>query len=258
MNLALAGTGNVAQTLGKALLKAGHRITWVYGRDAGKAKALAGKLNAVYWDSLKPVSSWKPDILIIAVKDDAISAVSAHFKTINCLVVHTSGSASLQVLKKHHRHCGVFYPLQTFSKNSRINLKTTPFCLESFHKTDMKYLEQLASSISGAVYHINSRQRQELHLAAVFANNFSNYLFTVAEEILAENKLPFELLKPIILTAAKNLQNHSPSLSQTGPAIRHDKQAIQKHLDLLHQHPTRSKIYRLLTDAILHQYPLNR
>ena len=256
MNIALAGTGNVAHILGKAFLSAGHRISWVYGRDAGKAKALAGKLKTVHWDLLRPRPAWKPHILVIAVKDDAIGAVSAHFKTLKSLVVHTSGSASLDILKKHHLHAGVFYPLQTFSKNSRINLKTTPFCLESAHQKDMIQLERLASSISGAVYHINSRQRQELHLAAVFANNFSNFLFTIAEEILSENKLPFDLLKPIILTAAKNLQVQSPSLSQTGPAIRHDQLAIQKHLAMLKKNPTRSGIYRLLTEAILSKYPV--
>lgn len=250
MKLGLAGTGQVAHALGKAFLKAGHEILWVYGRDPKKAAALARKLKAKSFHNPSKATVESPDLILLAVKDDAIHQVAQLFKFIPSAIAHTSGSIAMKEIRKSNGNYGVFYPLQTFSENSKINISTMPICIEANSEEGFGQLLKLAHSISKSVYSIPSKQRQKLHLAAVFANNFTNHLFAISEEILNENHLSYDLLKPIILTAAKNLQHRSPSLSKTGPAIRNDQVTIQKHLDLLAMYPRWTKLYKLISEDI--------
>lgn len=250
MKISIIGTGNVATILGMELKKAGHEIVSVFGRQFNKTANLAVRLHAAAIHEINECIPYKADIILIAVNDGTIKSISDQLKKNKSIIVHTSGSIDLSVLSKKHKHSGIFYPLQTISTGSKINFKTTPLCVEANQPGDLKLLLQLASSISKAVYVIDSKQRLQVHLAAVFANNFSNHLMTVAEKILEENHLPFDLLKPIIYTAAKSLQNKSPSLLQTGPAVRGDRVTINKHLSLLKKHPSWKKLYELMSADI--------
>jgi predicted short-subunit dehydrogenase-like oxidoreductase (DUF2520 family) len=190
------------------------------------------------------------DLYIIAVSDDAIADVSSQLPFKNRLVVHTSGSISLDALDNDNRK-GVFYPLQTFTKNKDVDFKTIPICLESENATDFQLLEKVAKMISDKVFAINSEQRKALHVAAVFVNNFTNHLYQIGSEICQENQVPFEILKPLIAETAQKIMVLSPEEAQTGPAKRNDSSTIEAHEAFLSDE-NHLKIYKTLTQSIQH------
>jgi len=187
----------------------------------------------------------KATITIIAVSDDAIAEVSS--KITNDFVVHTSGSVAMNDLKNSHRK-GVFYMLQTFSKDKKVDFNEIPFCLEAENKEDYQLLEFLAKSIGQKIYTISSEQRKTLHVAAVFVNNFTNHLFKIGNDICNTNNVPFEILQPLIKETVLKIEKLSPEKAQTGPAIRNDKKTIKNHLNLLDKN--QQKIYKILTKSI--------
>lgn len=188
------------------------------------------------------------DVCIIAVSDSAIQEVSEKLPFTNQFVVHTSGTMPMQCIKGKNRK-GVFYPLQTFSKNKEVDFKTVPICLETESETDYKILEKLAFSLSEKVYSISSEQRKSLHIAAVFVCNFVNHLYRIGNDICVENNIPFEILLPLIEETASKIEYLTPSEAQTGPAIRNDNNTINKHLEMLND-ITKKEIYTLLTQSI--------
>jgi predicted short-subunit dehydrogenase-like oxidoreductase (DUF2520 family) len=190
------------------------------------------------------------DLYIIAVSDDAIADVSSQLPFKNRLVVHTSGSISLNALDNDNRK-GVFYPLQTFTKNKDVDFKAIPICLESENATDFQLLEKVAKMISDKVFAINSEQRKALHVAAVFVNNFTNHLYQIGSEICQENQVPFEILKPLIAETAQKIMVLSPEEAQTGPAKRNDSSTIEAHEAFLSDE-NHLKIYKTLTQSIQH------
>lgn len=245
IKIVLIGSGNVAQHLIKAFAKS-EKIDLIQAFSR-RNEALTHLLDADRitnnFNDLK-----KADLYIIAVSDDAITKVSSQLPFENRLVVHTSGSVSLDSLDKKNRN-GIFYPLQTFSKKAEVDFSQIPLCLESDNETDFELLKNLANTISNNVYAINSEQRKALHVSAVFVNNFVNHLYQMGNEICIENNVPFEILKPLIQETANKIMTLSPSEAQTGPAIRNDKQTIAKHLDFL-QDENQKNIYQILTQSI--------
>ncbi len=165
------------------------------------------------------------------------------------MVVHTSGSVALSELSSKNRK-GVFYPLQTFSKNKAVNFKEIPICLEAENETDYQTLELIGKSISDKIFNINSEQRKALHVAAVFVCNFSNHLYQIGNEICDQNNIPFEVLHPLIMETAAKIKTLSPSEAQTGPAKRNDTQTINTHLNFL-RNETQKEIYKILTKSII-------
>lgn len=187
----------------------------------------------------------KADVTIIAVSDDAIAEVSS--KINNNFVVHTSGASSINELKNSTQK-GVFYMLQTFSKNKKVDFSDVPFCLETENEQAYKLLETLAKLIGNKIYAINSEQRKIIHVAAVFVNNFTNHLFKIGNDICNTHHIPFEILMPLIQETATKIKELSPENAQTGPAIRKDQKTIKNHLALLNTE--QQKIYTILTESI--------
>jgi len=245
----LIGAGNVATQLGKALNNAGHLILQVYSPTRKSAIVLAKKINAQPITDLKKLNT-TASIYIIAVKDDAIPELVKQLKFREQLVVHTSGSVDLSVLKNASKNHGVFYPLQTFSKNKSVDFSSIPICIEGSNKSTTKSLKLFAKSISKNVHEINSSQRKVLHVGAVFACNFSNHMYAIAASLLAKHKLSFDLLKPLIIETADKIKEHNPVLMQTGPAIRNDKKTMDAHLKLLATDKELKTIYKLISDHI--------
>ncbi len=245
IKVTLIGAGNVAQHLISTFLSASNiEIVQVFARNS--ATTIDGivphKIISRYSDL--QVS----DVYIIAVSDDAIATVSEQLPFENRLVVHTSGAAPLDSLNDKNRK-GVFYPLQTFTKGKKVDFKTIPMCIEALEATDYLLLEEVADSISDAVHAINSHQRKALHVAAVFVNNFTNYLYQLGNEICLENHVPFDILKPLILETAEKLLTLSPKEAQTGPAKRNDVSTIAAHESFL-SNENQSTIYKILTQSI--------
>jgi len=245
IRITLIGSGNVAQHLIKAFAKSEVvEIVQVFSRKKETLASLIDFDKIVNdYESLK-----EADLYIIAVSDKAISEVSKQLPFQNRVVVHTSGAASLDVLDPKNRK-GVFYPLQTFSKNKEIDFLAIPMCLEAENTFDFKVLETVAKSISNAVFAINSDQRKALHVAAVFVNNFTNHLYQIGQEICDEHKVPFEVLKPLIQETAEKINTLRPIDAQTGPAKRHDSTTIDAHLEYL-SNENQKNIYKILTQSI--------
>nr|WP_315146373.1 Rossmann-like and DUF2520 domain-containing protein [uncultured Flavobacterium sp.] len=245
IKVVLIGSGNVAQHLILALAKSKKvEVIQVFARQKESVTPLfdSNKITDNYNDLAKA------DLYIIAVSDDAITTVSSQLPFKNRLVVHTSGSVSLDALDKKNRK-GSFYPLQTFSKNKAVDFSQIPICLESENETDLEFLKKVAKIVSNKVYKIDSQQRKALHISAVFVNNFVNYLYQIGNEICIENQVPFEILKPLILETANKVMTLSPTDAQTGPAKRNDIQTIESHLAAL-TNKNQNTIYKILTQSI--------
>lgn len=237
----IIGSGNVAQHLISAFSKSSEtQIIQIFSRSP----FVFGNIPVVH--DLNALAD--ADLYIIAVSDDVIAEVSQQLPFENRLVVHTSGSLPMETLSSKNRK-GVFYPLQTFTKNKTVDFKTIPICLESESATDLNVLQNVAHSISDKVFGISSEQRKYLHVSAVFVNNFVNHLYKIGSDICTENNVPFDILKPLIRETADKILTLSPEEAQTGPAKRNDSQTIQRHLDFLSDE-NQKNIYKLLTQSI--------
>ncbi len=250
MRITIIGSGNVATHMAAALKNAGHNIVQVYSRDLQNAALLAYHVKADAIDDLQHISS-ETDLFIIAVKDDAIGPVAEQLAKHDKLIVHTSGATDMYALLAFTDKAGVLYPLQTFSKVKEVNFRQVPLCIEGADENISKQIEELAQSISNNIYRVDSSQRKTLHLAAVFACNFPNYLYEVARQLLANNGLDFNLLRPLILETAEKVQERFPADVQTGPAVRNDVGTMNNHLRLLSEQPHLQQIYTLLSQGII-------
>ncbi|WP_223033475.1 Rossmann-like and DUF2520 domain-containing protein [Hanstruepera marina] len=245
ITVCLLGAGNVATHLFKAFNNAEHVsvLQW-FNRDLKKLSTYKNDVlitNNI--DTLKHA-----DVYVLAVSDDAIADFSSQLPFENRFVVHTSGSVNVYDMDKKNRR-GVFYPLQTFSKDIPVTFKEVPICIEALDKSDLNILKHLAENLGCSWYKINTEQRQTLHLSAVFVNNFTNQLYRIAHEISDAKSINFDILKPLILETARKVQETSPYMAQTGPAKRNDKKTIKRHLKLL-ENEQHKAIYELLTQSI--------
>lgn len=245
LSVTLIGAGNVATHLYKALNKAENVLVlqW-YNRNL---KAIASYQNEVsITDNLDELQ--EADVYFIAVSDDAIGDLSSKLPFTEKLVVHTSGSVSLHDLDKKNIR-GVFYPLQTFTKDADIDFTEVPICIEIENKAYLQTLKNLSEALGCKHYRVNSDQRAALHLAAVFVNNFTNQLYRIGHEITESKSVEFDILKPLINETARKIEMLSPYMAQTGPAKRGDKKTIKKHLKALDK-DIHKEIYELLTKSI--------
>ena len=176
----------------------------------------------------------------------------------SCIVIHTSGTKYLDELRQLIEiysdvpaETGVFYPLQTFSREVPISFTDIPLCIEASEPKIEQVLIQLAQDISNVVYLMNSAERRILHVSAVFACNFTNHLLTISKRILDAEHLEFDLLKPLIReTIRKAMEAPDPAMVQTGPARRGDQQIIETHLDYLERYPAWQGMYEVLSESI--------
>lgn len=186
------------------------------------------------------------DITIISVADDAIKLVSEQIRRHKSLVVHTSGTVSIEAVLNQRK--GVFYPLQTFTKGTQIDFTNIPFCIETSENKDFELLSKLANALQAKVYRISTEQRKKLHIAAVFANNFSNHMFAIANAICEQHNVPFEILHPLIKETSAKITKIAPKMAQTGPAKRNDLETIENHLEQLNLQ--QQEMYKLITKSI--------
>ena len=242
ISVVILGSGNVASQLIQAFLKIDTiNLKQVYTRNQEDINTLKDSINTTNDISLLK----QADVTIIAVSDDAISSISSHIK--NSFVVHTSGSVDMKSLNNIGRK-GVFYPLQSFSKKKKVDFKNIPICLESETSEDLLKLEKLVSLLQSKSYILSSHQRKKIHVAAVFANNFSNHMYTIANEICEKYNIPFDILHPLIEETSNKIKNLTPEKAQTGPAKRNDAETIENHLNLLSE--KQQEIYLKITQSI--------
>ncbi|MBI3139139.1 MAG: DUF2520 domain-containing protein [Sphingobacteriales bacterium] len=249
MDIVIIGSGNVAAVLGRKFRAAGHKIVQVLSRNAKAASELAYE-----WDTestnYKSTINKQADVYIIAVSDDAIPEVAEDLKLPGKVVAHTAAAVSKEALKNITAHYGVFYPLQSL-RAGMTSLPDIPIYVDGSDEEAKTKLSALARSISPEQVAVaGPEDRMKLHVAAVLVSNFTNHLYKLAADYCQQEGLDFRQLLPLIEETALRLKEISPKEAQTGPAIRHDRETIQKHLELLNAYPQLKEVYLLLTHSI--------
>lgn len=249
----IIGAGRVATHLATCLHQLGYRIPAVFSRTESSAKRLAEQVKAAACTDLTSLPT--ADIYILSVTDTALPSLLPALQSIaaDSLVLHTAGSMPLALLSAHFPMCGVLYPMQTFSHGRALNYREIPLFIEANNEQALTQLSALAHLISDHVHPLSSEERKLLHLSAVFACNFANHCYSMAEEILHKINLNYTILLPLIQETTAKLADLSPREAQTGPAVRNDQNVIQRHLNLLADDPALQSIYAELSKNI-HQY----
>jgi predicted short-subunit dehydrogenase-like oxidoreductase (DUF2520 family) len=250
MNIVLVGSGNVATQLGRAFKMAGQDIVQVWSRNIEHARELADTLASEAISDLFDLDR-NADLYIISVKDEAINQLACELKVGDKLIVHTSGSTGIDVLEGSSSKIGVFYPLQTFSKLKSIDFRQIPIAIEGNTPEVALTIHAIADRLSEKVIELSSEQRKSLHVAAVFACNFTNHLYALSQELLNEQQLDFDLLRPLITETASKVQLNDPITMQTGPAVRGDQSTMDAHLELLAGKPELKELYEKLSQSIV-------
>jgi predicted short-subunit dehydrogenase-like oxidoreductase (DUF2520 family) len=257
MDVSFIGSGNLAWHLAPALDNVGYTVKEVYSQNPKHATALVGRLYQADVKASLDFSTSSSDIFIIAVTDDAIREIAREIiLPDDAILVHTSGSQPLSELGYAAApNIGVFYPLQTFSKAKKIDFKDVPVFVESDDEDVVKVLTKMGKALDSKVKRITSHDRKALHVAAVFASNFSNHMLTIAQEIATKNGLDFELLKPLIAETLNKSLAINPGNAQTGPAKRGDLEILDNHIEFLKDDPEVAEIYKIVSQHILNQQP---
>lgn len=254
MKIALIGAGNLATNLGNALFESGYSICQVYSRTQQAADTLAHRIGCQGTSSIEDIIM-DADVYIVALKDSALEEVLPHLLKgrEEALWVHTAGSISMSIWQNYGlKHYGVFYPMQTFSKTRQVDFNQIPIFLEASDEKELETLKRMALSISPKFFESDSEQRRILHLAAVFACNFTNAMYVASAQLLEAHGLSFEAMLPLIDETVRKVHSLHPIEAQTGPAVRYDRNVMEKHLAMLQDSPLYQELYDL-TSRIIHQ-----
>ncbi|MBR4137005.1 MAG: DUF2520 domain-containing protein [Bacteroidales bacterium] len=252
--IAIIGAGNVAYTLCKILKSKEIEPYCIFVRNPEKAAKMHEDLGVETVSDYEKVL--ESDLSIIAVKDDAIADVSEHLLDYKGLVVHTSGTKSSELLNRCMRF-GIFYPLQTMSKEREISFDEIPLLIYANSPDDVEMLGRFAKQFSNKVVFCDDEQRKAIHLAAVYVSNFTNVMLGIGDKLLKNNGLTLDLMKPLVMEMIQKLFEISPEKALTGPARRGDFATIEEHVKMLSDNSQEQGIYKMLTNYILENYQKN-
>lgn len=255
--IVFVGAGNLATNLAKALYRKGFRIVQIFSRTEESARSLALQVEADYTTDLKELTG-DAKLYIVSLKDAAFVELLPQIAEgkEHALLVHTAGSIPMSVWEGHTQRYGVFYPMQTFSKQREVKFDEIPFFIEAKTAEDVALMKAIAATLSDHVYEASSEQRKSLHLAAVFICNFTNHMYALAADLLEKYQLPFNVMLPLIDETARKVHELAPRDAQTGPAVRYDKNVIENHLAMLADLPALQEIYKLMSKSIHEHHQL--
>ena len=250
MEIVFVGAGRLATNLARALKDAGHQITAVYSRTMESASALSAQVGGVPTDSIDALPL-EADAYILSVKDSVLPAVIEQLRKgrEKQVFLHTAGSIPMAVFGAH-LHCGVLYPMQTFSKEKAVDFSRVHIFIEGSNDSTLRLAQTLALSVSPHVHEFTSDERRYLHLSAVFACNFANHCFTLSSKILEAHGLSFDVMLPLIRETAEKVETMHPREAQTGPAVRRDENVMEAQKALLSNEPEMQQIYDLMSKSI--------
>lgn len=253
MKAVIIGAGNVGTHMATALRKKGVHISQIVSKSMKSAVELASQMECSFTTDMADVSK-NADIYFVCVNDASIQQVVRQLNVGDKLVIHTSGSVGIEVFYDNAENYGVVYPMQTFSKFKKVNYHEIPFFIEANTPENEAALYNFLKKISPHVSTKNSHERAMIHLCAVFACNFTNHMCAISEMLLKEQKMKFDVFKPLVKETFDKMMKYSPYASQTGPAVRNDQQVVDKHIDALQNYPEIQKIYREMSDNIIHMH----
>ncbi len=250
MKLTFLGSGNVATHLSRALHATGHDIVQIFSRTDTHASQLATIVGAEPITSVADIDT-SADCYIYCLRDEVLQDFIRLMPPLpNAVHLHTAGSMPLDIFAGCQEHYGVLYPMQTFSKDAIVDFCHLPIFVEAHDQLALELAMTMARQLSDNVRSVNSEQRERLHVAAVFACNFTNHMYAQCQRILAEAGLPFEVMLPLIDVTAQKVHKLPPTQAQTGPAARHDTKIIAKHINMLSD-KTQKQIYELISNSII-------
>jgi predicted short-subunit dehydrogenase-like oxidoreductase (DUF2520 family) len=248
--IALIGAGKLATNFAFTLKKKGFTILQVYNRSREPGMKLAKKVSSSYIDDLCQLTG-KADLYALAVSDSALQEISDKIHLENQVIIHFSGTADIHLLKGSSSNYGVLYPPQTFTLRQSGGFFNVPLCIEANNSDSEEKLSAFATTISDKIFRVSSNQRKTIHLSAIFASNFTNFMYSIAEDLLAIKNLPMSILEPLIEKTMANAMHKDIFSLQTGPAIREDIEMIKTHLDALSERPEFREIYRVISESII-------
>ena len=251
-SISIIGAGKLASHLAFAFKEKGYRFLQVYNRSQTAGVKLASLLFCDAINDIVDLSD-QADIYFLTLSDSVIEEFASKLKLNEKLVVIFSGTMDIRSLNQCSLNYGVIYPPQTFSGEQAVSFQNIPLCIEGNNDESTRMLSTLAGSISPRIFQITLEQRRILHVSAVFASNFTNFLYSSAEKLLSDHGLPHDLLSPLVAKTAENFSFKGVFDLQTGPAIREDYAVLKLHEQLLESYPEYQKIYQLLSASIIHQ-----
>jgi predicted short-subunit dehydrogenase-like oxidoreductase (DUF2520 family) len=255
--ICIIGTGNVAWHMNRLCLIAGHDVIQIIGRDILKAQQLRSNENTQVADNLYNITP-HANVYIICVNDDMIREVASTISDLidqNAIVIHTSGSKEIDILTKIKVCKGSMWPIQSLTKGIPLDANLIPVAISTTSNVDEEKVLRFVNTIFATVHVIEDTDKPKWHLAAVMLNNFTNHIIALSQEYMITHQLDFRLMEPLLHYTIDKLSTIEAADAQTGPARRHDKATINKHIHLLHDNPEILQVYKLLTQSINSKYP---
>jgi len=253
LKVVFIGSGNVATYLSKAFSQSGFNVSQIYSRTPDHAKTLALSINAMYTSDIHSLDE-DADLYVFVVSDHAIEKILSSRQWNNKFLVHMAGSVPMDVFKNYSSQHGVLYILQSFSAFREINLEGVPVFIEASSDENISVLKNIADKLSLSVHLLDSEKRKYLHLAAMFASNFVNHMFSISQQISEKENISFEWFKPLIVETISKALIDGPVVAQTGPARRNDQSILENHIEMLKDHPEWQKIYTFVSESIRLMY----
>ncbi len=242
------GAGNVATHLAMAFHRSGICVKQVYSRTMQSASDLAKAVQAEAVTDIGAVVD-SADLYVFSVKDSVLESLISQIKPNYGIWIHTAGSIPMDVFEQYSDRYGVLYPFQTFTKGIPIDWTSVPIYLESSSDEVFDELRGICSPLSDNVKSLSSELRKYVHLSGVYACNFVNYMYSLSEQIVESTGVPKEDLLPLIDQTCRKIHLLNSYDAQTGPAVRLDRNVIDKHLSLLADEKQK-KIYESLSEGI--------
>jgi predicted short-subunit dehydrogenase-like oxidoreductase (DUF2520 family) len=254
MTYSIIGTGNMAWFLVKRLKTAGHQCDGIWGRNSETMKALAREMNVNPYKNVSAIADGEVDICFVTVPDHEIANAVQKLSFEKTVLAHTAGSMDLDVLNEHAKDYAVLWPVYSISKNSIPDHRNIPTAWEASSAKAKRYISTMGHSITDNLFEADAEKRKWLHLSAVVGNNFINHMMAICEQICAEQQLPPEAIQPIITQTFQRMNGHKAADLQTGPAVRGDKEVMERQVELLRHHPEWQELYKAISASIEKMY----
>jgi len=248
-SVSIVGAGRLGRALGRSLRRLGWRIGPVVTRSAAHSRAAVRAIGGGKPFATLTSAVMDADVILLATPDDVLADVARQLTKLagkKCrgkIVLHGSGALDSSVLRPLGR-CGAatgsIHPMQTFTNNSRPNLKGVIFAVEGDPRA-RRSAAAMARSLGGMPVPVASGSKPAYHAAGTLVAGYALALTEAAAQVLI--KLGFtrphavQTLLPLMRQMLDNFEKHGPRAAWTGPASRGDYATVAKHSRALRHFP---------------------